>query len=251
MCYNIELMEERGFRGALRSRYSLEDYDYDVENVDDIGYYHVSGFAHTKLPIITMQKPDRFSFYSWGLVPNAFWVKDLPYAKQISNQTINCIGEEMWEKASFKKLPLTQRCIIPVTGFYESHTQGKNKFPFYIYSRDHSILSLGGLYDTWVDKSSGEVMNTFPIITTSANDLCAKIHNDKKRMPVIISKNREQEWLNPELSKEQVNSFIVPYAADMMSAHAVAKFVNNAREDRNIHAAKEKAFYPEVDQLLS
>lgn len=250
MCYNIEAMERRGLKYALHEHYLIDNFDYDANTVEHYAYHHVSGFAHPKLNIITQEKPHLFSLYSWGLIPNAFWVKDLAYAKQLSNQTLNCIGEEMWEKASFKKLPLSHRCIVPATGFYESHTCGKSKFPFYIYAKDRSLFSLGGLYDTWVDKSSGELFNTFTIITTQANELCAKIHNEKKRMPVIVPRDREKEWLSPELTKEDVMSFISPFPACEMSAHPVAKFVNSAKEHRNIPAATEKAHYPEIENLL-
>ena len=74
----------------------------------------------------------------------------------------------------------SKRCIIPVKGFFEWQHVGKEKIPWYIYHADNEILSLAGLYDNWIETNTGEVYNTFSIITTDANDLMAEIHNRQK-----------------------------------------------------------------------
>jgi len=39
------------------------------------------------------------------------------------------------------------------------------------------------------------VMDTYTIITTEANELMSRIHNSKKRMPVLIDRGHETDWL--------------------------------------------------------
>ena len=45
-------------------------------------------------------------------------------------------------------------------------------------------------------KQTGELLKTYTIITTEANELMSEIHNSQKRMPFILIKENEFEWLN-------------------------------------------------------
>ncbi len=45
------------------------------------------------------------------------------------------------------------------------------------------------------DKETGEVIPTFTILTTEADELMTRIHNSKKRMPVILTEHEEMLWL--------------------------------------------------------
>ena len=58
---------------------------------------------------------------------------------------------------------------------------------------------MAGIYDEWLNKVTGEIVNTFSIITTEANALTDYIHNTKHRMPAILSLENEEKWLNPAL----------------------------------------------------
>jgi putative SOS response-associated peptidase YedK len=57
---------------------------------------------------------------------------------------------------------------------------------------------MAGLFDSWMNPNSKEVLNSFTIITSEANDFMAEIHNRKKRMPLILNANDEESWLNGE-----------------------------------------------------
>ena len=61
---------------------------------------------------------------------------------------------------------------------------------------DDEPFALAGLWNTWTDFSSGEILNTFTILTTEANAQMAEIHKTKKRMPILLSKDQEFDWLN-------------------------------------------------------
>jgi len=47
-----------------------------------------------------------------------------------------------------------------------------------------------------VNKETGEIVKSYTIVTTEANELMSEIHNSKKRMPVILSRENENEWIN-------------------------------------------------------
>jgi len=116
-------------------------------------------------------------------------------------------GEELKEKPSYRDAwKRGQRCLIPATGFFESHTvasaTGKGKgqsIPYFIHLKDEPIFTLGGLYNVWIDRSTGEAFSTFNVLTVEANPLMKRIHNSKERMPLIIPRAAESIWLDGDL----------------------------------------------------
>ena len=72
---------------------------------------------------------------------------------------------------------------------------------------------------------------TFSILTTEANPLMAKIHNSKRRMPVIIPKENEHEWLQNGFLEQTIASFSVPYNENKMIAHTVNRLISEKNSD--------------------
>lgn len=94
---------------------------------------------------------------------------------------------------------------------------------------------MAGIYDSWLDKETGEEYSTFSIITTDANPLTDYIHNTKHRMPAILSKGNEDKWLNPSLQKADIASLLKPYAAELMDTYVIDNdFIKKAPNDPSI-----------------
>lgn len=151
----------------------------------------LNGFTHPKAPVITSERPDALQLYEWGLMPH--WAKD----KTIQNNTLNARMETINEKPSFRDC-VNQRCLIPADGFFEWQwldSKGNNKQQYQIHLPDERLFYFAGIWSRWVDKGTGELLETYTILTTEANPLMAEIHNTKKRMPVIIDSDSESEWL--------------------------------------------------------
>ena len=94
-------------------------------------------------------------------------------------------------------------------GFYEwqwHDTKGKNKTKFEIGIGNDDLYAYAGLYSQWTDKITGEIKDTYTIVTTEANPLMAEIHNIKKRMPIILKPEDEVKWLE----HSPVNKFAYP-----------------------------------------
>jgi putative SOS response-associated peptidase YedK len=111
--------------------------------------------------------------------------------------TLNARIETLSEKPSYKSY-LNNRCLILVDAFYEwkwLDEKGKTKKQYEITLQDNSPFAIAGIYNTWTNKLTGEILNTYSIITTEAKELMAEIHNTKKRMPVILTPNNEKLWL--------------------------------------------------------
>lgn len=118
-----------------------------------------------------------------------FWAKD----KSLQKNTLNCKIETAAEKPSFKNY-ISNRCLVVADGFYEwKHTMVNGKLQkekFLLTVPGNGLFAFAGLYSNW------KGINTFTILTTSANQLMAEIHNSKKRMPVVLKKEEESLWLN-------------------------------------------------------
>ena len=78
---------------------------------------------------------------------------------------------------------------------------------------NEEFYAFSGLYSHWVDKETGEIKNTYTILTTEANPLLAEIHNYKKRMPVVLKREEESKWFN----LESIKHFAFPYSADLIA----------------------------------
>lgn len=204
-------------------------------------HYLVSGFSHPSLPVISSEG---LSLFDWGLIPS--WVKDVETANDISSKTLNAVGETVFEKPSFRKSIASRRCLFPVSGFYEWREFKGVKYPYYIQLAESDFFSLGSLYDTWINPQTGEIKNTFSIITTPANPLMEKIHNLKKRMPLILSSEDEMKWIDPGLKIDQIKELIKPFPQEKMKAYTISRDANNARIHRDYPEILKPVQYPEL-----
>lgn len=150
-----------------------------------------NGFQFPKTPIITNDQPDKIQLYHWGLIP--FWAKD----DSIKKNTLNARVETIQEKPSFRNA-VNKRCLVLADAFFEWQwldEKGKQKQQYELTMPNNEAFAFAGLWSEWVNQSTGELIHSYTILTTEANELMSKIHNSKKRMPIIVSSNNEKEWL--------------------------------------------------------
>lgn len=168
--------------------------------------------------------------FSFGLIP--FWAKD----RKMQYSTFNARDDKLVESNLWRPLFQKKRCIIPVNGFFEHHhldrevqiEGGKkptNKIPYYFKLKSQEIFGFAGLYDHWTDKETGEVINTFSIITTEPNPMVRKIHNNKERMPTILRKEDYDFWLDESVNPDDYfeQNIFVPYPEEDMEAWQITK----------------------------
>lgn len=205
--------------------------------------YHTAGFGFPQMPVITCNEPGKIQSYHWGLIPH--WVKSLADADRIRTQTLNARAETLFEKPAFRSYA-GNRCIVLADGFFEWMEYKKKKYPHYVHLDESDLFGFAGLFAPWTDKETGELLNTFCIITTEANALMARIHNVKKRMPVILPKNSWHNWLAPDLSKEQMIALLQPCPEAGMKSHSISRLITTRGADTNVPQIKELFHYPEL-----
>lgn len=181
--------------------------------------------APGQMALAVVQEDDRrLRMMKWGLVPS--WAKE----QSIGYKMINARAETLHEKPSFRKALEQRRCIIPADGFYEwkKEPDGRGKTPMRIILKDRSLFGLAGLWDRWMSPE-GQELQTYTIVTTTPNELVARVHN---RMPVILDSAAEERWLSTRgLDPHYLAELLRPFPSDQMEMYPVSRAVNNPRTD--------------------
>ncbi|MBC9784816.1 SOS response-associated peptidase [Heliobacterium chlorum] len=173
--------------------------------------------------MIVQEKGPTARMARWGLLPR--WTKDI----RIGYSMINARAETLREKAAFKDLLFSQRCLIPADGFYEWRQAGKSKIPYRFTLRNRKVFAFAGLWSLW-RSPAGETIHSCTIVTTKPNELVSSVHD---RMPVILPIEKCRIWLDPGPSKDYpFTSLWEPYPAGEMEMVEVSTMVNSSREDR-------------------
>jgi len=214
--------------------------------------YHASGFDHPDVPVLIAGSDD-IQLYSWGLIPK--WVKTPAEAVTIRNSTINARAETMFEKPAFRDPARSQRCLVLVDGFFEHHHKNGKTFPYHVRLRMDEPMTLAGLWDEWVDPVSGLTRRTYTVVTTRANALMARIHNNPKagegpRMPLILPKQAERDWLKPvstKVDQDLIEQLVRAYPEDELDAFTV-KRLRGKEAVGNTPEALQSHRYPELEQ---
>jgi len=135
---------------------------------------------------------------------------------------INARSETLAEKPSFRTAFAKRRCLILADGYYEWLTEGKQKTPHVFRRQDERPFAFTGLWESWRvpegdplvrlarPASDGHPrLETATIITTSANELSAPIHD---RMPVILPEAAYDLWLDPTITDtRQLTNLLQPF----------------------------------------
>jgi putative SOS response-associated peptidase YedK len=157
----------------------------------------------------------------WGLIPS--WAKD----PKIGNSLINARSETVHEKPSFRHAIKTNRCIIPASGFYEWQHIGEKKIPNYIHMADHGVMAFAGVWEHWKFPEEDTFLESFSILTTTANELIAPLHD---RMPVILRPEDYAMWLDTQIKDPgQLQHLYQPITPGLLTMYRVTKKMNSPK----------------------
>jgi putative SOS response-associated peptidase YedK len=178
-------------------------------------------------PVLTIRQDARepvrkLSTMRWGLIPS--WAKD----PGIGYKTINARAETVAMTPSFREPFKSQRCLIPVDGFYEWQKNGNTKQPYCFEVNDGELFAFAGLWDRWKNPQ-GEPIETCTILTTTPNSLLADIHD---RMPAILQPGDYDLWLDTAFRNTgSVSEMLKPFDAALMRRYPVSTRVNQVLND--------------------
>ena len=110
---------------------------------------------------------------------------------------INVRAEGAWESRAFGPALRGSRCVVPVDAFYEWDRSVSPRQPYAIGpAAGGELLALGGI---WSQRRDGP--RTVAILTTAPNAVVARVHD---RMPVVISADAVDAWLDPATPSTQL-----------------------------------------------
>ncbi len=154
----------------------------------------------------------------WWLTP--FWTK----TPSTRYSMFNAKSETAHKSPAFREPLRKRRCVVPVSGFYEWVRENNQKLPYYITPHDTRGLLLAGLWDRWTNRDSGEIIESFAVLTAPAAESMVFIHN---RQPVMLSMADAHRWLDPQ--GEDPSALLDSRIPMTLDAIPVSTHVNNAR----------------------
>ena len=145
----------------------------------------------------------------FGLIPNWAKVRKGPYS------TMNARAETVAVLPSYHTAwARGQRCIIPASTFDEPNWETGKNIWWQFRRADGDPWGLAGLWNTWIDKTTGEVHESYTMLTINADEhpLMSRMHkpdpkapSDKqdKRSVIPLAPADFDQWLEGTVNQAQ------------------------------------------------
>lgn len=173
------------------------------------------------MPVIVQQGDERkIAFKTWGLVPKN--ARDQNGVFRYKTYTV--AEQDVFKKNSTEQAVRTQRCIVPVNGFYVWH----DAQPYFAHLADYAPFGLAGIYSSWT-MPDGIEQGTFAVLSVESGESLVPICD---RAPVIVTEADEAAWLDPaHRDMTTVYNITKPYASNDLIIDRVSTDVNGKKID--------------------
>lgn len=161
----------------------------------------------------------------WGLIPD--WAEGDPRKAC----TTHASGAELDRNKAFSGAWWrSQRCIVPLSGFYGWQlTPQQYLQPYFARLVNRSVFGVAAVWDRTVDEDEDDVIEGCALVTVPPNELLADVHNTSQRMPAILHRDEYEQWLRG--STARARSLLRTYPQERMVAHAVSPRINSLKYD--------------------
>jgi putative SOS response-associated peptidase YedK len=158
----------------------------------------------------------------WGLVP--YWAKDI----KVGFANINAMAETVDPSPPSARRSSGAAALSRSRISMNDRKTEDGKQPYAIALVDRRLMALAGLWENW-RSPAGEWVRSFAIITTTPNELCARLHN---RMPVVLKPETWPAWLGAEpTDAARLSRMLGPYPSDEMTCWPVSQRVGNVKNN--------------------
>lgn len=250
MSQGMRIARRNGDAHVVHGRLNFTKKTQTTLQFEENDKFVATGFSHPSMKIIT-REGDIEQMY-WGILPE--YVTSRQRAKEVwdSQSTLIARGETMFTLKSFRDAAANGRCIIPLTGYFEHHYRGGKKIPFFIHQAENKVFFVGGIWRSWTSFESGKTVKTFAVVTTPANELAGKIHNNpsrggESRMPLILDEEQARRWLQG--TDEEAAGLISPNTTVKLDAYPVTS-LSGKEALGNCEQALEQKFYGNLGELF-
>jgi putative SOS response-associated peptidase YedK len=180
------------------------------------------------VPVVVRESGERLaSMMRWGLIP--YWANGVP----LRASTINATAERIDSAPSYRDAwQRGQRCLFVMAGFYEPHLNPDgSKDPFFVHLTDRGVFAVAGLWER-SRRADASLIFSCTLITLPANRLLAPVHNEKQRMPAVLTVQDEDTWLTG--SAAEARAVLEPYPDESMVAYRVSRRVNSQKTPNDV-----------------
>jgi putative SOS response-associated peptidase YedK len=200
----------------LRARFALDE---SIE-IEEEPRYNVAPTDPVLAIRLTKEGQRDLGQLRWGLVP--YWAREGWKGPPM----INARAEGIDDVPVFREALERRRCLIPADGFYEWRKDETGKQPIWVSLPEAELFAFAGLWSR-TKRDDDTVLHSCTIVTCDPNDLLRPIHD---RMPVMLPRDSEDEWLAPDRSPEDLRELLRPYGGSL-EIREVADAVNDVRQD--------------------
>lgn len=176
--------------------------DFESLFSKDLGKWSAKIVPHTPAPVIVWNKGKRrIEVMNFSLIPA--WSK-VPKPKfPTYNARLSSYDEKskkdvaIYEKPTWRGPFARRHCLVPMAEFIEPSYRGDlggNMLRFF--RKDEKPLAAAGIWEEWESKETGEIIESFAIITTDPDPFIKK--NGHDRSPLFLEEDAYDQWLNPE-----------------------------------------------------
>jgi putative SOS response-associated peptidase YedK len=162
----------------------------------------------------------------WGLVPA--WAKDMKFGTHCVNARAETVASLPAFRAAFRN----RRCLVPVSAFFEWQGPSGQRTKYRICLPQRPLFALAGLWEKWTHPQTGEIVETYTIVTTQANDELRWVH---ERMPVLVAPEHYENWLDNNCTQMEL---FVPVPEAGLKIEKIEKIEKAERNDKALNREK-------------
>lgn len=185
-------------------------------------------------PVVASDAPGALQYFKFGFTP-AWAKKELYMINARSEGDHNKTNDPGYngargiiQKPMFRQSIRSKRCLVLADAFIEGPEKEKLSKPYVVYLRNKvRPFAMAGIWDAWTNEATGEIVHSFAIITTVANEVLQAIGHH--RSPVILTRERERDWLNTNLPLAEVTAMLEPYDANLMNAYPIGAEIKSPK----------------------
>jgi putative SOS response-associated peptidase YedK len=160
------------------------------------------------LPIITSNEKNKLHFFNWGLM--SMWTNN----RAMSPKFFNLSLDSVLSKSSYKQKIKSNRCVIPMDGFYIwKQVAKKQMVPHYFFFPDRKVFSVAGLWEEGEESS-----RSFIMITRNSNKLLMEFQED---MPAILDASASKIWLESD-DQQELEDLLLHTPKEQLTSHTVS-----------------------------
>ena len=147
----------------------------------------------------------------YSLTP--MWSKEAKVKWATYNARMNRINEKTKKKELIYEVPTwkgsfgKKNCAVPVHSFFESCHEGLGAGHIVEFTPNtEELLFAAGIFDEWTDKNTGEVLESFAIVTGEPSEFVQSVGHD--RLPIFLNSSDAETWVKGFKSGKEAYEFL-------------------------------------------